>query len=218
MTYSGPPQELPGIVADLAERLRALEARFLIQGPQGPTGPAGSNSTGASPWLPIKSALVTPGLSPVASVNFPIPPGFHHLMLIWKGRSDPAVTNQALNAQFNGDSGNNYYWEPLDATNATVAASGAGGVNAMRVGIIPGANATANIFGGGVVTFLFHADAHYKHALAFSNASTTLTGAGQQIEQSGGFWASAAPITSVLVFPGAGGLITDTEMSMYGLV
>lgn len=218
MTYSGQPQELPGIVADLAERLRALEARFLVAGPQGPTGPAGSSSTGVSPWLPIKSALVTPGLSPVASVNFPIPLGFHHLVMFWKGRSDAAVTNQALVAQFNGDSGANYYWEPLDATNTTVAASGSGGSTSLRIGIIPGANATANIFGGGMVTFPFHADAHYKLGLASSNASTTLLGTGQQIELSGGFWANAAPITSVLVFPGAGGLITDSELTMWGIV
>lgn len=218
MTYSGQPQELPGIVADLAERLRALEARFLVAGPQGPTGPAGSSSTGVSPWLPIKSALVTPGLSPVASVTFAIPSGFHHLIMMWKGRSDAAVTNQGLVAQFNGDTGNNYYGEPLDATNATVAAAGSAATSSLRVGLILGANATANIFGAGMVTFPFHTDAHYKHALASSNASTTLTVAGQEIELSGGFWASAAAITSVLVFPAAGGLITDTELSMWGIV
>jgi hypothetical protein len=218
VTYSGQPQELPGIVADLAERLRALEARFLVAGPQGPTGPAGSSSTGVSPWLPIKSALVTPGLSPVASVNFPIPLGFHHVVMFGKVRTDAAVTNQALVAQFNGDTGANYYWEPLDATNTTVAASGAGASTSIRIGIVPGANATANIFGGGMVTFPFHADAHYKHALAHWNASTTLLGTGQQIELSGGFWANAAPISSVLVFPSAGGLITDSTLTMWGIV
>jgi hypothetical protein len=137
--------------------------------------------------------------------------------MFWKGRSDPAVTNQALNAQFVGDTGNNYYWEPLDATNVTVAASGAAAVNAIRVGIIPGANATAGIYGAGRIDFLFHADAHYKHALAFSNASTSLVGAGQQIELSGGFWGNAAALTSLLVFPGAGGFVTDTELDLYGL-
>lgn len=218
MTYSGQPQDLAGITADLAERVRALEARFLVAGPQGPTGPPGSSSTGASPWMAIKSALVTPGLSPVASVTFAIPSGFHHLAMIGKVRTDAAVTNQALLAQFNGDTGNNYYGEPLDATNATVAAAGSAAVASLRIGIVPGANATANLFGGGMVTFPFHADAHYKHALAHWNASTTLTAAGQQIELSGGFWASAAPIASVLVFPAAGGLITDSELSMWGLV
>lgn len=215
MTYSGQPQELSGIVAELAERLRALEARFLGIGPQGPIGPAGSN-VGAA-WQGLGSYVVPPSLSPVASVTFPIPPGFRNLVLYSKARTSAAVTSQAQGVQFNADTGANYYWQTLAAGNATVAAGGSAGQTTMRAGLVTGANATAGLFGGGRLDIMGVSDSEYKTALSGSGAPTTLLGTGQQYEASYGIWKGIVPLTTMKILPAAGGYVTDSAFYLYGL-
>lgn len=220
MTYSGSPQDLPGIVANLAERLRALEARFLIAGPTGPVGPAGPGTFLNPSWQQIGSLVVTAPMSPVATVSLPhVPTGAHHLIVFWKGRTSAAVTNQGMGAQFNSDPGANYYWQVTDSNNVTLGAApgGPGGTNSMRVGIVPGATATAGLVGGGWIIVPNYYDAHYQMAHAQSIAPTALTAAGQVMETSGGFWAPAtpAPLNRIDISPAAGGYVTDSAFWFY---
>jgi hypothetical protein len=218
VTYSGQPQELPGIVADLAERLRALEARFLVAGPTGPQGPAGPGTFLNPSWQQIGSLVVTAPMSPVATVSLPfVPAGAHHLIAFWKGRTSAAVTNQGMGAQFNSDSGANYYYQLTDSTNVTLAAQPGVGTNSMRVGIVPGANATAGLFGGGWIIIPNYYDSHYQMAHAQSIAPTALTAAGQVMETSGGFWApgTPAPLNRLDISPAAGGFVTDSAFWFY---
>lgn len=218
MTYSGSPQDLPGIVSNLAERLRALEARFLIQGPTGPMGPAGPGTFLNPSWQEIGSLIVTAPMSPVATVSFPfLPTGAHHLVLFWKGRTSAAVTNQGMAAQFNSDPGANYYWQVADSGNVSLAASPGVATNSMRVGVVPGASATAGLFGGGRIDFPNYYDSQYQIALAQSIAPVALTAAGQLLEASGGFWApdTPAPLNRIDISPTAGGYITGSAFWLY---
>lgn len=218
MTYSGSPQDLPGIVASLAERLRALEARFLIQGPMGPMGPQGPGSLLSSSWQQIGSLVVTAPMSPVATVSFPfLPTGAHHLLLFWKGRTSAAVSNQGIGAQFNSDPGAHYYCQVTDSNNAALGAAPLIATTSMRVGIVPGANATAGLVGGGWIIIPNYYDSHYQMAHAQSIAPTSLLAAGQVVETSGGFWAPAtpAPLNRIDISPTAGGFVTDSAFWAY---
>ncbi|MFN2591705.1 MAG: hypothetical protein ABR532_02595 [Candidatus Dormibacteria bacterium] len=166
----------------------------------------------------ISSFVVDPALSPVASINISNPAGFRHITAFWKGASSAAVTNQGLQAQFNGDTGANYYWEPLDAINTAIGAVASAGDTSMRAGIIPGSSATAGMVGGGRIDIPFAGDIYYKMLLALSGGPTTLTAAGQSLETSMAFWAAADPVTSMLLFPAAGGFVTGFGIDVYGLV
>lgn len=218
MTYAGSPQDLPGFVANLAERLRALEARFLIQGPAGPIGPQGPGSFLVPTLQKVGSFVVTAGISPVASVAFdPLPTGLNHLIILWKARTSAAVTNQGMGLNFNSDPGANYYWQVTDSNNVTLSAAPGVGTTTMRCGIVPGANATASLFGAGFMIFPSYSDSHYQWALCQSGAPTALTAAGQVIENSAGFWVNNSPVNRVEIFPTAGGFITDSSFHAFGL-
>jgi hypothetical protein len=157
-------------------------------------------------------------MSPVATVSFPfIPIDRHHLVMFWKARTSAAVTNQGISAQFNSDPGGNYYWQVTDSNNVTLTAAPGVGTTSMRVGIVPGANATAGLFGGGWIIIPNYYDAHYQMAHAQSIAPTALTAAGQVMETSGGFWApgTPAPLNRIDISPAAGGYITDSAFWLY---
>lgn len=219
MGYPGDPQDMQTLTAALAERIRRLEALLPIVGPMGPTGPAGSATYLSTPWQLIGSLVVTAPMSPVAVVSFPLLPlGAHHLVLFHKVRSSAAVTNQALNAQFNSDSGANYYWQLTDSVNATATPASGVGQTSMRVGIVPGSTATAGLFGGGRMDFPNYSDSNYQIGLAHSGAPTSLLAAGQVMEDSFGFWANGSPLNRLDVFPAAGGLITGSSLWLYSLV
>jgi hypothetical protein len=218
MGYSGEPQELPGIVANLAERLRALEARFLVQGPTGPSGPAGPGSIVQSSWQRIGFHTVTALESPVASLEFLIPTGFNHLVGFYKARSSAAVTNQALGARFNSDSGPNYYIEPLYATDTAISSGGAAGNSSLQVGLVTGTTATAGVFAAGRIDFPNCSDSLPKFALSLSAGPTTLLGTGQESQLGVGWWSGTDPIGRLLILPGAGGLITGSSVWVYGIV
>jgi len=220
VTFSGSPQDLPGLVAYVDERLRALEARFLIQGPMGPQGPAGPGSFFNPSWQAIGSLVVTAPMSPVAVVSFPfIPLGAHHVILFWKGRTSAAVSNQGIGAQFNSDPGAHYYCQVTDSNNITLGAAPLIATTSMRVGIVPGANATAGLVGGGWIVLPNYYDSHYQLAHAQSIAPTSLLAAGQVMETSGGFWAPAvpAPLNRIDISPSAGGFVTDSAFFAYSV-
>lgn len=217
MTYAGSPQDLPGIVANLAERLRALEARFLIQGPMGPRGPQGPGSFVTQTWQAIGSYTVPLIASPVASVEFLIPTGINHVVVLWKGRSSAAVTNQGMGARFNNSLGN-YYFEPTYATDTAVAAGAGIGTSALRVGLIPGTSATAGLYGAGFIFFPNVADSLPKWAISLSGAPTSLIAGGQESQTCVGWWDGTTPITRLLVLPDAGGLMTNSSLWAYGII
>jgi hypothetical protein len=218
VTYSGSPQDLPGFVGDLAERLRALEARFLIQGPQGPIGPPGPGSFFNPSWQEIDSFKVTAGISPVASITFPtLPPTMHHLVLFFKARTDAAVGVQAIQIQMNDDTTGNYYYQAMQGNNAGLSAFSGIGSTSVRAGLAPGANATAGLFGAGRIDFPNYSDAAYKFVLATSGAPTSLLAAGQFIETSVGYWVSGAAMKKVQIAPVAGGFVTNTSFWLYGI-
>lgn len=219
MTYAGEAQDLPGMLGSALERIRALEARFLIQGPMGPQGSAGPGSTSPLAWQRIGSVVVTLAMSPAATITFPfLSASLNHIVVFWKARTDAAVTNQGINAQFNSDSGANYYWQVTDSNNVTLSAAPGVGTTSMRVGIVPGASATAGLFGAGRMDFPNYSDAHYKFCLAHSGAPTALTAAGQVMEDSVGFWINNAPMNAIQLAPAAGGFLTDSAFWAYGIL
>lgn len=218
MGYAGSPQDLPGLVAYVDERLRALEARFLIAGPAGATGPQGPGSAVTASWQQIGSLTVTAPMSPVASVAFPVlSPTSHHIVLFWKARTDAAVTTQAINVQMNDDTLGNYYWQILYGNNVTVAAAPGIGTTSIRAGIVPGATATAGLFGAGRMDFQNYSDSAYKFANAQSGGPNSLLAAGQVVETSTGFWVNNAPMTKIQVAPAAGGFVTGSSFWAYSV-
>lgn len=213
MTYQGEPQLLGGMLASLTERMRALEARFLIQGPSGPMGPTGP--VGPTGVILLGSVTVTG--SPVADATITLPvgaAGYPGLRIGCHVRGDAAATNTLLQVQINGDSTSNKYDSYLaDISGATPALTATETVagNWLVLGVMPAGTAPAGTFGA---TFIEvpHFSNGTVHKTMISRTGYKLANSAGNI-QTGigvGFWRVTDPVVLLRIFAAAGNLDVGT--------
>jgi hypothetical protein len=220
MTYSGAPQDLPGLIAEHAERLRRLEALLPIVGPMGPAGQPGDRGpaglVGAAPVVGLGGVtLDAPGASLTLS---PISGQYRNLIADWEGRGDTVANAAQLLVQFNGDAAGPYDSE----FNFFQGASGSGGFGSievvggtsMNIGTIIAATGVVLTAGAGRIWIpnyagmFFHkmAICHSGHKIA--NSTGNITNA-----LGTGFWRFTDPVTSITLRASAGNL--DMGFSCY---
>lgn len=137
--------------------------------------------------------------APAATITFTnIPQTFRNLRLVLTGRSAKAATTDMLYLQFNGDTGANYDFQQLTGIGATAAGNEFFGANAIRMGYIPGANATADYAACAVVDIPNYANTTFQ-TVANSRVSQHYGTASGNMETYliAGFWRSKAGITSI---------------------
>lgn len=133
-----------------------------------------------------------------ASVTFSSIPGtYTDLILSITARGDVSSTTINPGLQFNGDTGNNYFYS-VQGTDGT---TGAGGPIAYAyMGNLSGGSATAGLAGNAVITIPYYANTSFsKIAASQSNAATALAGTNIQAQQSSAYWSNTAAIKPLMV-------------------
>lgn len=99
-----------------------------------------------------------------ASISFDVPQGYAAMQAMVYARSERAVAEDSLIVTLNGDTTDaNYDVQDLRGSSTTVAAAQNASTRVWCV--IPGASATANVFGGGVLNFpAYDKTDRHKHA------------------------------------------------------
>lgn len=153
-----------------------------------------------------------------ASVAFAtIAATFKHLVIPYYARGDRAATTDGVGLQFNADTGNNY--DSLRVGNR----NGAGDVQAfatgaMQVGVMTGANATANKFTHGRIEINHYANAvNHKIVAAYSSFHITTANTDWWWYWASGEWKNAAAITAILLLPITGANFkAGSRFELYG--
>lgn len=167
----------------------------------------------AATWLIQRTTLS----SSTSSVTFSsIPTGYTSLQIRYTARSTNASTGDSPLMLINGDTGNNYAYHLLSANGTAVSASGGSSYNAIFCPNISAANATASIFGAGII------DIHDYNST--SNNKTVRSFGGWDGNGSGftqlrsGFRVNTAAITSItLNLQNTGGsFASGSTFALYG--
>jgi hypothetical protein len=155
-------------------------------------------------------ATVTVGAGGSSSISFSsISSSYKHLQIRFIANN---VSNSDVKAQFNGDTANNYARHYLYGDGASAAAGANAPDNAMSFGYVP--NATANIFGAGVVDILDYANTN-KYKTTRSLAGNDKNGSGLMVLYSS-LWQSTSAVSSITMFPGAGNFNQYSSFALYG--
>ena len=149
-----------------------------------------------------------------------IPSTYKHLQIRYLTRnSGSSVDDGYTSVQFNGDtSSSNYYFGHLLYGTGTSATAAALGTNAIIfTGGGPGNNASANIFGGGVIDILDYANGN-KYPTVRSLGGVDTNGAGR-IYLASGSWYNTSAITSIRFGTSAFGanLLQYSHVALYGI-
>lgn len=174
-------------------------------------------------WVPICQTVLT---APAATVRLPAGAGtlsvaYRSLVLHSRARSVAVAINDFLYMRFNGDAGANYNWQSHRASGANVnLGSLSVGQNEIRIGIIGGANATANRFDFSKTVIPDYAITGQRRvALSEYGALANLIAANTYVGQIYGDWSNIVnAITDITLFASGGNLDTDSRFSLYGIL
>jgi len=148
-------------------------------------------------YLPAYDSIATVTVATAQStISFTsIPATYKHLQLRFIGRSTRSATQGYVIANFNSDTGSNYAYHTLESDGSNPYGNGSGAVSYPTLWEIPGANATSNIFGAGVVDILDYANTNkYKTIRALQGDDKNGSG---RTYLSSGLWCSATAINAI---------------------
>lgn len=183
---------------------------------------AKSGATGISLALdnnymePIATTVV--GGTTVGTIVFnDIPQGYKHLQIRGMARTNRASTRDQVAIRFNSDSGSNYCTHELNGDGATATALATTSYTSIEYCFAVGAaNATAGIFGGGVIDILDYANTN-KNKTIRSLGGTDTNGAGKVMLGSGA-WLSTVAVNSIIILSATGSSFTQySRFSLYGI-
>jgi len=150
--------------------------------------------------------------SNTASVNFGSIPGTY-TDLILVAQLGQTTTSSSLGIQFNGDTATNYSFTELYGTGTTAASARAATQSVIYIcyDTVPDATLNNNFI---------------CHIMDYSNTTTNKTVVSRQNNPSSaypgtsavvGLWRSTAAITSVLIKPAGGNLLSGSTFKLYGI-
>lgn len=152
-----------------------------------------------SAYFPPKTVIAYKKLAvAAASVTLAIPQGFRDFILKVYARTDEAAATSGLDVQANSDAtAANYDGQRLDGDGSTVTA--AAKANDRTLYEIPGASATANVFGGGETTvFEYTKTDRFKQFLSIAGAAEDV------VEIDSMIWRGTAAVTQLVLTVASG--------------
>lgn len=175
--------------------------------------------SGSSVWTEISRTVLG---SAAANIDITsIPATYDHLRLVIKIRSTVAATATNLNIRFNNDSGANYDFVRVQAAGDGGAFDGLGGYGgaAGTIGVIPGASASAGLFGIAIVEIPEYAATDAQKILTTNSAHKESTSGGGSLRSAVYMtaWRSTTAISRVTVYPSSGNADTGSAVSLYGI-
>jgi hypothetical protein len=175
-------------------------------------------------WAPSGAydsiATTTVGSGGTSSITFSsIPSTYTHLQIRGISRCNRAVSYaSSLQAQFNGDTGSNYWqYHYLYGDGATVG-SGSGNLTTQAlVGFSMGSSATANTFETSIIDILDYGNTN-KYKVIRSLDGGDVNGANGAIYLISSNWNSTSAITSITIYPTtAYSFLQYSSFALYGI-
>jgi hypothetical protein len=141
------------------------------------------------------------------------------LILISYARSVANVVTGQFNMQLNNDTGNNYYMQNIYGTGSNAYAQVPYAKNKFYLGDIPGANATANVYGA-YVTHIYDINSGKFKSLLAQQALDLETHTSGKVRLSSGVWTSQDPITEIDLSDalGPGDIASGSTFSLFGVL
>jgi hypothetical protein len=138
---------------------------------------------------------------------------YKHLQIRTLARVSGATTETLL-IRLNSDTGSNYSWHGLSGNGTSVSSFALTSNSYMGIGIHPGTNSSANIFGPTVIDFLdTYSTTKNKTARSLGGMNGALT----TVRLHSGLWQSTSSLTSIQVFSEATNFVAGSRFSIYGL-
>ena len=162
-------------------------------------------------------ATVTVGSGGAANVEFTsIGTDWTHLQIRGIARTTESAENTICYLQFNSDTtSGNYYGHGLYGTGADVTAYALDGSYYASLSVIPGASATASIFGATVIDILDYRNTN-KYKTVRNLSGNDRNGSGQ-VRLASGLWMSTSAITSIKLVPIANNFAQYSHFALYGI-
>ena len=162
-------------------------------------------------------STVTVGAGGSSSITFSsIPSTYKHLQIRALVRATHAVTNGAWFAQYNSDTGSNYYSYHLLYGNGSSAGAVAGGTGtSMLWGDYVGANGAASTFGVAVVDVLDYQNTN-KYKTSRGLYGFDLNGSGT-IALASNLWMNTNAISSITLTPSSNNFAQYSQFALYGI-
>lgn len=153
-----------------------------------------------------------------SSFSFTAIPGTHReLLLIWQARGDNAAL-QNLFAQFNADTGNNYYQNIAGLTNVTFTGYPSVAQSSIGLGTATGTGAPAGSAAAGQAFFpKYSKTVFHKQIVGQDYRSDSALVGGQTLYSRGGRWANTSAITAIKLFLSAGNFVAGSTFALYGV-
>jgi hypothetical protein len=171
-------------------------------------------TTATSAYDSLGSALLSSASTGLTFSN--IPQTYTHLQIrtsVRTTRSDAGT--DVLTMQFNGVTGNNYATHGLVGDGSSATSYGyANYPHPMYLDGMPSANATANIFGVGIIDILNYSNTNMKTTVR-GIGGTDLNGSGQ-VRVVSGFWDNTNAVTSIF-FGSVGSYVANSMFTLYGI-
>jgi len=159
--------------------------------------------------------------SAVSTVTFAgIPSGYKHLQIRSIARTNNGANVEDIVAVFNGDTGSNYSQHLLVGNGSTAASYSATSASYVKgVSYATGTNASANIFGAGVMDILDYASTNKnKVTRAITGVDLNLADTTAQLQFFSSMWINTSAITSITIKTASGSNInTYSQFALYGV-
>lgn len=163
----------------------------------------------AKTYKAIQTVTVSSGGA--ANITFSnIPQNYDDLLIFVSGRTVGAFTEASLDIRFNGIA-TNYSMRMINGNGS----SGTTASDTSFYGIIPGASATANIFGNAYIYIAKYASSNNKSVSVESVSENNSTAA--VTYNFGGSWANSAAITSIALTSNGGNFAQYSTATLYGV-
>ena len=168
-------------------------------------------------------ATVTVGSGGTATITFSsIPATYTDLKLVMSTRNLATSGGRDYTSiRFNGDSGANYSRKWVYNVDGTAGSGTGTGESALAVIVQNDSQSTANVFNNSEVYIPNYASANYKSA-SIDSVSENNSSATYAVELSASLWSSTSAITSMVLYPAAGGgagtFVEYSTASLYGML
>ena len=171
----------------------------------------------AAGGVPADFELISTQLiaSNTATVSFTsLPTTYKHLQLRIVARNSGAGSDSPA-IRFNSDSGANYSFHRLQGDGSSASSAGFAGQTFANLGVTPGTNSAANVYGVAIIDILDFASTTKNKTLRGLDG---MAGANNLVDLKSGAWYSTAAVTRIdITVSGGSSYVAGSRFSLYGM-